>query len=108
MRRFLCVCFTAAFLIAAAPAPAHAADAPRPHWALMVADALMRIPLVGVSLGMTAGYAAVSPLAYMMGVGDDGAYYLVAVPWRFTSTRDLGVFHENNDGRDYRGYEIRY
>lgn len=69
-----------------------------PSAGLKIVDALLvRLPCVAASAGSTAIYVAISPLTYLMGIGEPLSRVMVEAPWRFTSARYLGEFDHYKD-----------
>ena len=65
--------------------------------------ALVRpVCLVG-SIVSTAAFLAVSPIAFVIGVGEPTARVMFEAPWRFTSFRYVGQFDHYVDERPIMG-----
>ncbi len=72
-----------------------------PPAGLMVVDGLIVRPLLLVPCAASTGvYIALSPVLYIMGIGEPMARAMVETPWRFTVARPLGDFTgSTKDGR---------
>jgi len=65
----------------------------QPSVGLKIVDALfVRIPMIGASSASTSVFIAISPVVYLMGIGEPMARAMVEAPWRFTVARPLGDF----------------
>ena len=101
MRILICAVLTMAMLLAAPAAMAEPADAPV---GMKILDfVLVRPTSFVVSVVSTAVFIGTVPLTYPMGVGYDLGTYMVAIPWRYTSSRYYGNFSEYRDNRTARG-----
>ena len=101
MRILICAVLTMAMLLAAPAAMAEPADAPV---GMKILDfVLVRPTSFVVSVVSTAVFIGTVPLTYPMGVGYDLGTYMVAIPWRYTSSRYYGNFSEYRDNRTVRG-----
>jgi len=90
-----------ATLLAAPAAMAEPADAPV---GMKILDlVLVRPTSFVISVVSTAVFIGTVPLTYPMGVSYDVGTYMVAVPWRFTSSRYYGNFSEYRDSRTMQG-----
>ncbi len=71
-----------------------------PSVVIKILDLVIIRPIsVGVATASTALCIGISPLAYLIGVGEPTARVLVEAPWRFTGMRYLGDFEHYKDGR---------
>jgi hypothetical protein len=103
---------TAITLLAAPAAMAERDDGPGfgPGWLMAIDFVLVRPPSFLISIASTAVYAASLPITYPIGAATGPKQlgtYLVAAPWRFTSSRYYGNFAEYRDHRTITGREIR-
>ena len=97
MRILVCAVLTMVMLLAAPAAMADQNDAPV---GLKILDlGLVRPISFVVSVASTAIFIGTVPLTYSMGVGYSLGTHMVAVPWRFTTSRYYGNFSEYRDGR---------
>jgi hypothetical protein len=88
-------------LLAAPAAMAEPADAPV---GMKILDfVLVRPTSFVLSIASTAVFIGTVPLTYPMGFSYDLGNYMVAVPWRFTSSRHYGNFSEYRDSRTAKG-----
>ncbi len=70
-----------------------------PSVGIKILDLLIIRPIsVGVATASTALCIGISPLTYLIGVGEPTARVLVEAPWRFTGMRYLGDFEHYKDG----------
>jgi hypothetical protein len=75
-----------------------------PSTGAKIADvALVRPVCVVGSTISTAAYLVISPLAYIMGLGEPAARAMVEAPWRFTASRYVGEFDHYRDERPITG-----
>jgi hypothetical protein len=65
--------------------------------------ALVRPFCVVGSTVSTATYIALSPLVFVMGLGEQTARVLVEAPWRFTAFRYVGQFNHYRDEQPIMG-----
>ena len=69
-----------------------------PSLGLKILDvALVRPFCVVGSTISTAAYLFISPLAWLMGLGEPSARAMVEAPWRFTASRYVGQFNHYTD-----------
>lgn len=75
-----------------------------PSIGLKIVDVLLVRPIgvVGSTVS-TATYIAISPLAFVMGLGEPAVRVMVEAPWRFTSCRYIGEFNHYKDERSIMG-----
>lgn len=75
-----------------------------PSVGLKIVDVLLVRPfcLIGATAS-TAVYIALSPLVYLMGIGEESARVMVEAPWRFTSFRYIGEFDHYKDEKPIMG-----
>ncbi len=101
MRILICAVLTMTMLLAAPAAMAEPAEAPV---GMKVLDfVLVRPTSFVLSVASTAIFMGTVPLTYPMGFSYDLGTYMVAVPWRFTSSRHYGDFSAYRDGRTIQG-----
>ena len=101
MRILICAVLTMTTLLAAPAAMAEPAETPV---GMKILDfVLVRPTSFVLSVASTAIFIGTVPLTYSMGVGYDLGTYMVAVPWRFTTSRYYGNFSEYRDDRTVRG-----
>ncbi len=101
MRILVCAVLTMTMLLAAPAAMAEPAEAPV---GMKVLDfVLVRPTSFVLSVASTAIFMGTVPLTYPMGFSYDLGTHMVAVPWRFTSSRHYGNFSDYRDGRTARG-----
>lgn len=75
-----------------------------PSTGLKMVDILLVRPLCLIgSTASTAVYIALSPLVYLMGIGEETARVMVEAPWRFTSCRYIGEFNHYKDEEPIMG-----
>lgn len=93
-------------------APSDATEAPSgqeetgkgPSPWLKILDVLVVRPFAVVgSTVSTAAYIAISPLAFVMGLGESAARLMVEAPWRFTAFRYVGQFNHYVDEEPIMG-----
>ncbi len=93
-------------------APSDATDSPfgqeetgkGPSAWLKTLDVLVVRPFAVVgSTVSTAAYLAISPLAFVMGLGESAARVMVEAPWRFTAFRYVGQFNHYVDEEPIMG-----
>jgi hypothetical protein len=65
--------------------------------------ALVRPLCVAGSIVSTATFLAISPLVFIMGVGEPTARVMFEAPWRFTGFRYIGQFDHYTDERPIMG-----
>ena len=65
-----------------------------PSIGIKILDVLLLRPIcvVGSTIS-TAAYLAISPLAFVMGLGEEALETMVEEPWQFTSCRYVGDFN---------------
>ncbi len=75
-----------------------------PSLGIKIVDILLVRPLcvVGSTIS-TVTFIAISPLASIIGVGEEAARYMVEAPWRFTSFRYVGQFNHYKDEQPIMG-----
>lgn len=75
-----------------------------PSVGLKIVDVLLVRPfcLIG-STASTTVYIALSPLVYLMGIGEESARVMVEAPWRFTAFRYIGEFDHYKDEKPIMG-----
>jgi len=101
MRALICAALTMATLLAAPAAMATPNDAPV---GLKILDVVVVRPTSFlVSLVSTGIFLGSLPLTYPTGVSYDLGNYMIAAPWRFTSSRYIGNFREYKDRRTTLG-----
>jgi len=101
MRVLICAVLTMTMLLAAPAAMAEPEEAPV---GMKILDfVLVRPTSFVLSVASTAIFIGTVPLTYPMGVSYDLGTYMVAVPWRFTSSRHYGNFSDYRDGRTVQG-----
>jgi hypothetical protein len=101
MRILICAVLTMSMLLAAPAAMAEPAEA---TVGMKILDfALVRPVSFVISAASTAVFIGTVPLTFPMGVSYDLGTYMVAVPWRYTSSRYYGNFSEYRDNRTIRG-----
>jgi len=97
--RLALLLFCCAFL--AAPATADK----QPNAGAVLLDVLVARPIsLAVAAGSTGLFVGTMALTVPIGVSHDAAYWLMAAPWRYTASRQPGVFDRYLDGRDIRGF----
>ncbi len=71
---------------------------------LKILDVLVVRPFAVIgSTVSTAAYIAISPLAFVMGLGESAARVMVEAPWRFTAFRYIGQFNHYVDEEPIMG-----
>ena len=65
--------------------------------------ALIRPVCLAGSIVSTAAFLAISPIAFVIGVGEPAARVMFEAPWRFTSFRYIGQFDHYIDERPIMG-----
>ena len=81
-----------------------------PSVGAQIADvALVRpVCLVGSTIS-TAAYLVISPITFLMGLGEPTARAMVEAPWRFTASRKVGEFNHYKDDRPITGvWDLHY
>lgn len=75
-----------------------------PSLGIKIVDILLVRPLcvIGSTIS-TVTFIAISPLASLIGVGEETARYMVEAPWRFTSFRYVGQFNHYKDEQPIMG-----
>lgn len=75
-----------------------------PSVGAQIADvALVRpVCLVGSTIS-TAAYLVISPITFLMGLGEPTARVMVEAPWRFTASRKVGEFNHYKDDKPITG-----
>ena len=115
MRILICTVMTAITLLAAPAAMAERDDGPEsgdlaPGWLMAIDFVFVRPPSFLISIASTAVFVATLPITYPIGAATGPKQlgtYLVAAPWRFTTSRYYGNFTEYRDHRTILGAEIR-
>jgi len=75
-----------------------------PSVGLKIFDVVLVRPICVVgSTVSTAAYIAISPLVFVMGLGEPAARVMVEAPWRFTSFRYVGQFDHYRDEQPVMG-----
>jgi hypothetical protein len=71
-----------------------------PPVGLKILDIIVIRPIsASVACATTAFCVGTMPLAFVTGVGEQSARFLIEAPWRFTAGRYLGDFHHYKDGK---------
>jgi hypothetical protein len=97
MKRRLCI-FLAVMFIFAFTYPVMAEE--QPSVGIKVVDLLLVRPMsLAVSSVSTGIYIGISPLVFVLGVGEPAARVMVEAPWRFTAGRYLGDFNHYKDNQ---------
>jgi hypothetical protein len=112
VRILICTVLTAVTLLAAPAAMAERDDGPTPApgWLMAIDFVFVRPPSFVLSVASTAVFIASLPITYPIGAATGPTAlptYMVAVPWRFTTSRYYGNFSKYRDHRTLRGTEIR-
>ena len=87
---------------------AHAGETEQPHYncygylepshGMKAVDLFLVRPVsLSLALSSTAALLAISPIVYLVGMGDPALQVMVKAPWRFTSARPLGDFSNYKD-----------
>jgi hypothetical protein len=104
MRTLLCAVLALFLLLAAPVAMAESDEAPV---GLKILDFVLVRPVsFVVSVASTGVFIGTLPLTFPIGVSYDLGTEMVTVPWRYTSSRCYGNFHEYRDHRSIRGAQI--
>jgi len=81
-----------------------ATDQKGPSVGMQILDVALVRPLCVVgSTVSTATYIAISPLVFVMGLGEPAARVMVEAPWRFTAFRYVGDFSHYRDEQPIMG-----
>ena len=70
-----------------------------PPVGLKILDLIVVRPIsASVACASTAFCVGTMPLAYLIGIGEQSARFLIEAPWRYTGGRYLGDFQHYKDG----------
>jgi len=78
------------------PVPATAKEGPSAGMQILDVAIVRPLCVIG-STASTAVYIAISPLVFVMGLGEPAARVMVEAPWRFTAFRYVGEFSHYRD-----------
>ena len=103
MKKILLIIFTIMFIFSftlpviaqTEPQPIQTATTQKePSIGIKILDVLLIRPIcvVGSTIS-TAAYLAISPIAFVMGLGEEALETMVKEPWQFTSCRYVGDFN---------------
>ncbi len=108
VRIFICMVLTMATLLAAPAAMAERDDGPAPAtgWMMAVDFMFVRPPSFVMSIVSTGVFIGTVPITFPIGASSHLGTYMIKAPWRFTTARYFGNFHEYRDHRTIRGTEI--
>ena len=112
MKKILIIIFTLLFICVfecqsseqTEPQSGNAATQEGPSVGAQIADVAVVRPvcLVGSTIS-TAAYLVISPIVFLMGLGEPTARAMVEAPWRFTASRNVGEFNHYKDNRPATG-----
>ncbi len=75
-----------------------------PPLGLQILDVVLVRPVCVIGSAVsTAAYLLISPLTYLMGLGEPVARAMVEAPWRFTASRYVGQFDHYTDEKPIKG-----
>jgi hypothetical protein len=99
---------TMATLLAAPAAMAERDDgpAPAPGWLMALDFVFVRPPSFAISIASTGVFIGSLPITFPIGTSTHLGTYMIKAPWRYTTARYFGNFHEYRDPRTIRGTEI--